>query len=85
MASEETVLELSHKILADAGRHGATAVAVACPMCHVNLDMKQRAIEKRYGATHNLPIYYLSDLVGLALGLTPQQLGVARHFVERKG
>ena len=84
MASEETVLELSHKILTDARQHGANCIVVACPMCHVNLDMKQAAIEARYGTKHGMTIYYLSDLVGLALALTPEQLGVNRHFVERK-
>ena len=84
LASEETVLELSHKILVDAARHGANALVVACPMCHVNLDMKQSAIEERYGTKLGMPIYYLSDIVGLALGLTPEQLAVNRHFVERK-
>jgi len=84
LASEETVLDLSHKILVDAAQHGAKTVVVACPMCHVNLDMKQAAIESRYGTKLGMPIYYLSDMVGLALGLTPAELGVNRHFVERK-
>jgi heterodisulfide reductase subunit B len=85
MASEETVLDLSNKVLTDAAEHGAKAVAVACPMCHVNLDMKQSAIDARNKTKHEMPIYYLSDLVGLALGLTPERLGVNRHFVQRKG
>jgi heterodisulfide reductase subunit B len=83
MASEETVLELSHKILADAAAHGAQSIAVACPMCHVNLDMKQSAIEARYGSRYGMTIYYLCDLVGLALGLTPRALGINRHFAGR--
>jgi heterodisulfide reductase subunit B len=84
MASEETVLELSHKILKDAADHGAQAIAVACPMCHVNLDMKQSAIEARYGVKYGMTIYYLCDLVGLALGLSPDALGIDRHFAGGK-
>ena len=49
--------------------HGADCLVVACPMCHVNLDMKQPDVERRYGCRHDMPVYYLSDLVGLALGL----------------
>ena len=45
MAKEETVLELSQRILADAQQHGANCLVTACPMCHVNLDMKQGDIE----------------------------------------
>jgi heterodisulfide reductase subunit B2 len=83
MADEDTVLDLSHKILQDAVDHGANCVVVACPMCHVNLDMKQAAVEQRYGKNLDMVIYYLSDLVGLALGLTDEQLGVDRHFVTK--
>ncbi len=81
MASPETVLELSNRILANAAAHGANCLVVACPMCHVNLDMKQTAIEKRFGVHYHLPICYLSDLVGMALGLSPGELGTERHFV----
>jgi heterodisulfide reductase subunit B len=83
MAAEDTVLELSHKILKDAADHGANCVVVACPMCHVNLDMKQAAVEQRYGTKLNLVIYYLSDLVGLAMGIPAERLGVNRHFVTK--
>jgi heterodisulfide reductase subunit B len=81
MASEHTVLDLSHKILSNAEAHGANCLVVACPMCHVNLDMKQPDIERHYGVRHAMPIYYLSDVVGLALGVKPEALGVNRHFV----
>jgi heterodisulfide reductase subunit B len=81
MANEDIVLELSHKILTNAAAHGANCVVVACPMCHVNLDMKQADIEKRYAVRHGMTIYYLSDLVGRALGLSDAALGVDRHFV----
>ncbi|HXX22184.1 MAG TPA: CoB--CoM heterodisulfide reductase iron-sulfur subunit B family protein [Terriglobia bacterium] len=81
MASEQTVLDLSHKILSNAQAHGANCLVVACPMCHVNLDMKQGNIERHYGVRHAMPVYYLSDVVGLALGFQPEALGVDRHFV----
>jgi heterodisulfide reductase subunit B len=51
-------------------------------MCHVNLDMKQADIERHARAAHGTVIYYLSDLVGLALGLPKQALGIDRHFVR---
>jgi heterodisulfide reductase subunit B len=81
MASEQIVLDLSHKILSNAAAHGANCLVVACPMCHVNLDMKQPDIQRHYGVQHAMPVYYLSDVVGLALGLKPDALGVDRHFV----
>jgi heterodisulfide reductase subunit B len=83
MANEETVIDLSHRILSNAASHGANCVVVACPMCHVNLDMKQADVERRHGARHDLAIYYLSDLVGLALGLDEKALGIDKHFVTK--
>jgi heterodisulfide reductase subunit B len=84
MSNEATVLELAHRILTNAAAHGANCLVVACPMCHVNLDMKQGAVNQRYGVQHDLVVYYLSDLVGMALGLEERALGVDRHFVVRK-
>ena len=84
LADEETVLDLSHKILSDAAAHEASCIVVACPMCHVNLDMKQADIERRYGVRHDLVVYYLSDLIGLALGIDERTLGIDRHFVVKR-
>ena len=83
MSNEEIVLELAHKILSNAAEHGANCLVVACPMCHVNLDMKQAAVERRFGKKLGMVVYYLSDLVGLALGLSAEQLGINRHFVTQ--
>lgn len=84
MCNEDTVLDLSNKILANAAQQGANCVVVACPMCHVNLDMKQADIERRHGVKHEMMIYYLSDLVGLALGLDEQAVGIDRHYVSKR-
>jgi len=83
MANENTVLELVDRILSNAAAHGANCLVVACPMCHVNLDMKQKAVESRYNKTLGLPVYYLSDLVGLALGLREEDLAIDKHFVMK--
>jgi len=83
MSNEDIVLELAHKILSNAAEHAANCLVVACPMCHVNLDMKQAAVERRFGKKLGMVVYYLSDLVGLALGLSAEQLGINRHFVTQ--
>jgi heterodisulfide reductase subunit B len=75
------MLELSNRIIGNAAAHGANCLVTACPMCHVNLDMKQADIERRFGVQHRMPVYYLSDLVGLAFGLQKKALGIDRHFV----
>ena len=82
LADDSVIIDLAGKILRNAKKHGANCMVVACPMCHVNLDMKQSAIEKKLGEVLNLPVYYLSDLVGLALGLSGQELRINKHFVK---
>jgi len=82
LADDSVVIDLTGKILSNAKKHGANCMVAACPMCHVNLDMKQSAIEKKLGETLNLPVYYLSDLVGIALGLSEQELRIDKHFVR---
>ena len=82
LADDSVIIDLTGKILRNAKKHGANCMVVACPMCHVNLDMKQSAIEKKIGESLRLPVYYLSDLVGIALGLSEQELRIDKHFVR---
>jgi heterodisulfide reductase subunit B len=79
-----SVVRLGRAILQDAVRAGAQAVAVGCPMCHSNLDFRQRAIARHSEPRLELPIVFLTQLVGLALGLEPDALGLRRHFVSTK-
>jgi len=80
-----SVVRLGTAILQDAKAAGADVVAVGCPMCHSNLDFRQKAISKRLPEPLGLPVVFLTQLVGLALGLEPQALGLERHFVSTDG
>lgn len=75
-------LELSRKILRNAKLVGADAMVVACPLCHVNLDARQRQIEETYNEKFRIPIIYFTQLIGLAFGLDPILLGFDKHFVD---
>lgn len=76
-----SVVRLGREILEDARKSGAEVVTVGCPMCHNNLDFRQSAISKTAQAPFAMPITFITELVGLALGLTPKELGLKRHFV----
>ena len=76
-----SVIRLGRTILDDARAAGADAVVVACPMCHSNLDMRQAAMNAQ-GGTDDLPILYVTELVGLALGIDPKVMGLHRHYVS---
>jgi len=75
-------LELSRKILKNAKGVGAEAIVVACPLCHVNLDARQKQIEEEFKEEFHLPILYFTQLMGLAFGLTPKEVGLNKHFVD---
>jgi len=82
MSRTDLVCELSRRILQNAVNNGAEAVIVACPMCHSNLDMRQADINKMFGTSFDIPIVYLTELVGLAVGVKPKKLGLRKHFVD---
>jgi len=82
MSKTEAVVDLSDAILSDAEDAGADAIVTSCPMCHSNLDMRQRTINAAGRGPHDLPILYLSEVLGLAAGMEPERLGLDRHFVD---
>ncbi|NWF89845.1 MAG: CoB--CoM heterodisulfide reductase iron-sulfur subunit B family protein [Ignavibacteriaceae bacterium] len=82
IARKDIVTFLSKNILDDAKLNGAHVIVVACPMCHSNLDMRQRAIKKLYPSHEEIPVLYLSELIGIALGLNGKELGINLHFVD---
>ncbi len=78
----EIVLKLSRDILEEAKSVGADAIVVACPMCHVNLDTRQEEIEEKYRVTYHLPIFYFTQLMGLAFDIPVEKLLLKRHLVD---
>ncbi len=54
-------------------------------MCNVLLDLQQKEIEKRYGITLNMPVLYFTQLIGLALGHKPKELGLDKNMVSTAG
>ena len=82
IAHTEIVENLSKQILDDAINHKANVVVVACPMCHSNLDMRQKNIIKHNPGRMKIPILYLSQLIGLSMGLDSKKLGLDLHFID---
>jgi len=82
VARTDLVGRLSGNILKDADDRGAEAVIVACPMCHSNLDMRRSAINKNLEKPVDIPVLYITQALGLAIGLSPKELGLQRHFVK---
>lgn len=76
------VLQLSNAILDSAKAAGADCIMVGCPLCHGNLDIRQKEIEGVYSTRYGLPVFYLTQLVGLAVGLPPEKLGLEALIVN---
>jgi len=60
----------------------ADALVTPCPLCHMNLDIYQERAEQKIGEPLRLPIFHLPQLIGLAMGFTPKELGLSRHLVS---
>lgn len=76
------VLNLSNEILASAKRAGADCIMVACPLCHGNLDIRQREIEEANGTRYDMPVFYMTQLLGLAVGVPAGKLGLDSMIVN---
>ena len=63
---------------------GADCLVTPCPLCHLNLDSRQPEVEKVWGQKLGLPVLHLPQLVALALGVSPQDLGLSHHVVSTK-
>ncbi len=74
--------KLSGRIMDFALQLGAHAIAVACPLCQQNLDLRQGQVDRFWKRSFNLPIVYFTQVIGLALGIDPKTLGLDKLFVD---
>jgi heterodisulfide reductase subunit B len=79
---ENVAYELTKNLLDEAKSLGADCIVLACPLCSTNLELRQPDIEKKYQVDYGLPILYITELIGLALGIKPRQLGLDKHIVS---
>ncbi|MBA3806898.1 MAG: CoB--CoM heterodisulfide reductase iron-sulfur subunit B family protein [Solirubrobacterales bacterium] len=80
--NREASLRQAGRHLGDALDADADCLVTPCPLCHLNLDLQQPLAEKVIGRELGMPVLHLPQLVGLALGLEPRQLGMSKHVVR---
>ncbi len=78
----EASLKMAGRHLGDAIDAEADCLVVPCPLCHLNLDLQQPLAAKQVGRELGLPVLHLPQLLGLALGLEPKELGMSKHVVK---
>ena len=80
--NKEASLKMAGRHLGDAIDAEADCLVVPCPLCHLNLDLQQPVAAKEVGRELGLPVLHLPQLIGLAFGLEPKELGMNRHIVR---
>ena len=82
MKQERVGLEMIRRLLANAKQAGAECMATPCPLCHLNLDIMQPKVEQAFKQRFNIPVFFFTQLIGLALGLKPAELGLDKHMIS---
>ena len=84
MKAPEVTRSMVYTILGSAQRAGAEAMVTNCPLCQFNLDKQQQEMTNTYAGYQPIPVFYFSQLMGLALGLNIDDYGWDRHYIDPK-
>jgi len=84
MTRQDIAFEMARKVLEGAKNAGADCIALACPLCGMMLDAKQPDIEEAFGIEIGMPVLYITQLLGLALGIDSGKLGLNKNIVDTK-
>ena len=80
LSKREIARRLVNELVEMAGRAGAEAMVTACPLCHANLEMRQAGTDGK-----KLPVFYFTELIGLALGIKEAKSWLRRHLISPSG
>jgi heterodisulfide reductase subunit B len=80
----ETAYELIRRLVSSAEDHGADIMVAVCPMCQMNLDAYQAETNRFFGTNFQMPIVFFTQLMGLAFGADPKELGFGMELVSAK-
>ncbi len=78
----DIVHRLVQGIIDDARKHGAEAIITSCPLCAFNLDTRQSEIKEKNDDFQTIPIYYFTQLMGIALGIEENELGLEFNKID---
>ena len=79
--SEPQAFELIRRLLESAVERGADMILTMCPMCQLNLDAYQGPTANYFHTSFNMPIVFFTQMLGIAFGLEPKQLGFGKEIV----
>jgi heterodisulfide reductase subunit B len=82
LSEESRVLGLMRKILESAARSEAQCLVTPCPLCQTNLDAYQARVNAAFKTDYKMPVLFITQLIGLALGLEAKELGLDTNIVS---
>ena len=81
---QETALSIAKDKLDHVHATEADGLVLICPFCDIMYEINQRSIERQFGVTYRLPVLYYPQLLGLALGFTPDEMGFRLNRVKAR-
>jgi len=82
ISEEDLALGLIRKLLDNAAENGAQCIVTPCPLCQTNLDAYQSRVNSKFKTHYNVPVLFVTQLIGLALGIAPAPLGLNTNIVS---
>ena len=82
VSRQDIVFTLVRDLYDKALEAGAECIVVSCQMCQANLDLYQQDISTYFGKNYDIPVFYFTELIGLALGLPGTSTWLKRHMVD---
>jgi heterodisulfide reductase subunit B len=80
--NKELVSRRAHRITSFATERGSDAMVLSCPLCKFNIDARGKEAEKMFKGYKQIPVYYYTQLIAVALGLDPSVCGFEEHNVD---
>ena len=71
---------LVERIFRNAKANGAQAIITACPLCNLNLDMREEEINRVLGTAYDIPVYQFTEILAMAMGASAKEVGIQKHF-----
>jgi len=82
VARPDIIDTLAQRLYERALAAGAECLVVSCQMCQANLDLSQDRISRKFGQDYYLPVFYFTELIGLAVGHPQAPKWLAQHLVD---
>jgi heterodisulfide reductase subunit B len=77
-------MELLNRLLKNASDYQADVIVTLCPMCQLNLDAYQADVNRYFKTDYHIPVLYFTQMIGLALGMSAQELGIGKELVDAR-